>query len=146
MDRRAFLGALASGLFAAPFAAEAQQSKVVKIGVLHISAERDAPAFPPFRARMRELGYVEGQNLVLEYRWPRDRPENLQRLAEELVHAKVDVIVAGDPTTAVAAPRATTEIPIVVAVLAIDPVAAGLVASLARPGGNLTGLSLPLPR
>lgn len=133
---------LAVVLLGAQFPTHAQPPKVAKIGILHLLGPTDSPAFPAFRQRLYELGYVEGRNVVLEYRWPHQRPERLPAVAAELVQSKVDVIVAADPTTAVAAKQATTEIPIVVAVLAIDPVAAGLVTSLARPGGNLTGLSL----
>jgi putative tryptophan/tyrosine transport system substrate-binding protein len=144
MDRRRFLLTMLGGTLAAPPAAPAQPRRAI-IGVLHVSAVADAPAFPAFRDGLRDLGYVEGKNVVLDYRWPHDRPEQLSSLAAALVQSKVDIIVAGDPTTALAAKRATTEIPIVVAVLAIDPVKAGLVTSLARPGGNLTGLTALAP-
>ncbi len=137
-----FTAILAVVLLGAWFTAQAQPAKVAKIGLLHVFGPAESPSVPAFRQRLSELGYVEGRNLVLEYRWPHQQPERLPALAAELVQLKVDVIVAADPTAAVAAKRATTEIPIVVAVLAIDPVAAGLVKSLARPGGNLTGLSL----
>src|SRR5262245_28156120 len=133
---------LAISLLGSPFAAHAQPSKAVKIGILHLlGPTTDSPTVPAFRQRLHELGCVEGRNLVVEYRWPQ-QAERQPALAAELVGAKVDVIVAADPSAAVAAKQATTEIPIVVAVLAVDPVAAGLVTSLARPGGNLTGLSL----
>ena len=144
MDRRRFLLTSVPGVLAVPVAARAQPRRAI-IGVLHVSAMADAPAFPAFRDGLRDLGYVEGKNVVLDYRWPHDRPEQLSSLAAALVQSKVDIIVAGDPTTALAAKRATTEIPIVVAVLAIDPVTAGLVTSLARPGGNLTGLTALAP-
>ena len=95
-----------------------------------------------FLLALRELGYVEGQNVAVEYRWAEGKNERLSRLAAELVHAKVDVIVAtGGVPPAQAAQRATRTIPIVVAG-AVDPVGAGLVASLARPGGNITGSTL----
>jgi putative ABC transport system substrate-binding protein len=145
MDCRRFLLTSLAGVLAAPLAAPAQSRRAI-IGVLYVSAAADAPAFPAFRDGLRDLGYVEGKNIVLGYRWPHDRPEQLSSLAAALVQSKVDIIVAGDPTTALAAKRATTEIPIVVAVLAaIDPVKAGLVTSLARPGGNLTGLTALAP-
>jgi putative ABC transport system substrate-binding protein len=136
---------LAIALLGSRFAAHAQSPKVAKIGILHLLGPTDSPSVPAFRQRLHELGYVEGRNLVVEYRWPYQQAERLPALAAELVGAKVDVIVAADPSAAVAAKQATTEIPIVVAVLAVDPVAAGLVTSLARPGGNLTGLSLLAP-
>jgi len=96
-----------------------------------------------FADTLRELGYVEGKNLVLEYRWAEGKRENLARMAADLVEQKVDVIVASSQGPALAAKRATTTIPIVM-VNATDPVEVGLVASLARPGGNVTGLSQQL--
>jgi putative ABC transport system substrate-binding protein len=145
MTRRTFLCGLTLGPLLRPLAGQAQSPKTVKIGILHRLGPTESPSVPAFRERLAELGYIEGRNLILEYRWTHEGPERLPALAAELVQLKVDVIVAADPTTAVAAKRATSDIPIVVAVLALDPVAAGLVTSLARPGGNLTGLSLLAP-
>ena len=140
--RRAFIGTLAGSLLAVPLAAEAQApAKVPRIGFLSARPPTDNPYFiESFRQGLRELGYVEGQNIAIEYRFAEGRPERLLALAAELVLLKVDVIVTGGPPAPEAAKQATGTIPIVFAVAA-DPVAAGLVASLARPGGNVTGLA-----
>ncbi len=142
--RREFMCTLA-GLLTAPLAADAQQAvKVARIGYLAGSLA----AFPQLREAfiqgLRDLGYVEGRNLVIEYRSPEGKPERLPALAAELVALKVDVIVAAGTPQPLAAKQATRTIPIVFAG-ASDPVASGLVTSLARPGGNVTGLSLLLP-
>src|SRR5713226_8844655 len=134
-----------AGLLTAPLAADAQQAvKVARIGYLAGSLA----AFPQLREAfiqgLRDLGYVEGRNLVIEYRSPEGKPERLPALAAELVALKVDVIVAAGTPQPLAAKQATRTIPIVFAG-ASDPVASGLVTSLARPGGNVTGLSLLLP-
>jgi putative ABC transport system substrate-binding protein len=136
---------LAGGLLVAPLAAKAQPAaKVARIGYLAGSLA----AFPQLREAfiqgLRDLGYVEGRNLVIEYRSPEGKPERLPALAAELVALKVDVIVAAGTPQPLAAKQATRTIPIVFAG-ASDPVASGLVTSLARPGGNVTGLSLLLP-
>jgi putative ABC transport system substrate-binding protein len=133
---------LVLGLLAAPFAAEAQQpAKVPRIGYLSVLSPTDNPhLLEAFRQGLRELGYVEGQNIAIEYRFAEGRPERLPALAAELVRLKVDVIVTAAPPAPEAAKQATSTIPIVVANTG-DPVAEGLVASLARPGGNITGLS-----
>ena len=130
-------------LCVAPLAPEAQQpTHVHRIGLL--AATAPAPERPrsleAFLEGMRALGYVEGQNLVMEYRWAEGQYERLPDLAAELVHLKVDVLVVPTTPAALAAKHATTTIPIVMAAVH-DPVGSGLVASLARPGGNLTGLS-----
>jgi putative ABC transport system substrate-binding protein len=96
------------------------------------------PNIEAFRQALRELGYVEGQNVVFEYRWEGGKPERLSELAAELVRLKVDVLLASGTAAALAARKATTELPIVFAAVA-DPVGSGLVASLARPGSNVTG-------
>jgi ABC-type uncharacterized transport system substrate-binding protein len=93
-----------------------------------------------FRQEMRKLGWIEGKNIAIEYRFAEQKLDRLPQLAAELVHLKVDLIVVSGTPPAVAAKKATTTIPIVMAASA-DPVGAGLVASLARPGGNITGLS-----
>jgi putative ABC transport system substrate-binding protein len=142
VDRRTFLGALASGLLAAPLAAQAQQpGKVYRIGML----ERTSPAtnaanFEAFRRGLRELGYVEGKNLVIEYRSADGRDERFAGLATELVRLNVDLILTRGTPAALAAKNATGTIPVVITGLA-DPVGQGIVASLARPGGNITGVS-----
>jgi len=139
MDRRAFLSTLAGGLLAAPLAAEAQEAgKVARIGVLN-SGSPPAPFVESFKQGLRELGYVEGRNISIEYRWGEGRDERLPGLAADLVRLKVDVIVASSQA-ALAAKQATTAIPIVMPIIT-DPVRLGLVASLARPAGNATGFA-----
>jgi len=126
---------------AAPLAAEAQTAaKVWRIGLIVV-----APASPleALAQGLRELGYVEGQNLIIERRYSEGRAERFSEFAAELVRAKVDLIIV-NTTAAIAAKKATTTIPIVFPT-AIDPVAAGVVASLAWPGGNVTGLSMLTP-
>ena len=126
--------------------AEAQQTgKVARIGFLDAStASGSAVLVEAFRQELSKLGWVEGKNITIEYRFADQKPERLPELAADLVRLKVDVIVVGAGTPALAAKNATTTIPIVMAV-AGDPVGAGLVASLARPGGNVTGLSALSP-
>ena len=140
MDRRAFIGRVAGGVLAAPLAAFAQQAgKIARIGFLGAtSASGYAKQLDGFRLGLRDFGYMEGKNIVLEYRWAEGNYAQLAELAAELVHSKVDVIVThGTPGTR-AAKGATTTIPIVMAVSG-DAVATGLVVSLPRPGGNITG-------
>jgi putative ABC transport system substrate-binding protein len=144
--RREFIGTLAGTLVAAPLAAEAQQpSKVPRIGFLatHSPAET-ANHREAFRQGLRDLGYVEGRNIAIEYRWAEGRVERFPDFAVELVGLKVDVIVATSSPLALAAKNATRTIPIVFATAA-DPVGSGLVAGIAHPGGNVTGLSLLAP-
>ena len=140
---RAALGpVLALGLLAAPLVGEGQPpGKIYRIGVLiNGSASVSAKRTEALRQRLRDLGYVEGTNIALEYRWDEGKQDRLPELAAELVRGKVDVIVTHGAGGR-AAKRATTTIPIVVAIVA-DPIGTGLVASLARPGGNVTGLSI----
>jgi ABC-type uncharacterized transport system substrate-binding protein len=142
MDRRAFLGTLAGGLLAAPLAVEAQPpGKVRRIGYFDGASPSTNPELnDAFRGQMRQIGYVEGQNLVIEYRWADGQYDRLPDLAADLVRLRVEVIVTvGDPVIQ-AAKKATTTIPIVMASVG-DPVGRGFVASLARPGGNITGVS-----
>jgi putative ABC transport system substrate-binding protein len=136
------IGLLALALLAAPLAAAAQQPpKVLRVGFLLAVSPTDNPHLrEAFRQGLRELGYVDGQNIAIEYRFAEHRPERLPGLAAELVRLKVDIIVTGAPPAPEAAKQATSTIPIVVAVTG-DLVAEGLVASLARPGGNITGLA-----
>jgi len=133
---------LALGILATPIAAEAQvPAKVPRIGFLaSYSPTNNAHFLEAFRQGLRELGYVDGQNIAIEYRFAEGRPERLPALAAELVRLKVDVIVTGGPPAPEATKQATSTIPIVFAVTG-DPVAEGLVASIARPGGNITGLA-----
>jgi putative ABC transport system substrate-binding protein len=142
VDRRAFLGALAGGLLAAPLAAEGQQSgKVYRVGLLEVvPAASNATNLAAFRQGLKELGYAEGQDLVIEYRSADGRPERFPALAEELVRLKVDLIVTRGTPAALAAKQATATIPIVMASSG-DPLTTGLVASVAHPGANVTGLS-----
>jgi ABC-type uncharacterized transport system substrate-binding protein len=141
MDRRAFIRSLAGGLLAAPLAADAQQArKVPRIGWLPVNLAAAPHNLEPFRQGLRDLGYVEGRDLVIETRDAEAKLERLPALAAELVALKVDVIVAPGTPQALAAKKATRTIPIVF-VGAADPVADGLVTSLARPGGNATGSS-----
>ena len=143
MNRRAFLSALSGGLLATPLAAGAQQAgKIFRIGYLALN--RTPHLQEAFRQELRDLGYVEGRNLVIEDRDAERKRERLPALAAELVALKVDVIVASGTPAALAAKQATRTLPIVVTSIA-DPVTSGLVTSLARPGGNLTGFSVLAP-
>jgi putative ABC transport system substrate-binding protein len=122
-----------------------QPARILRIGILiPASASFFLPRVEVFRQRLRELGYVEGKNIVIEYRYADGKPERLPDLAAELVRLKVDVIVTSSPSATLAAKKASGTIPIVIA-SAGDPVGTGLVSSLARPGGNITGLSLMAP-
>jgi len=140
--RREFIGTLAGGLLAAPLAAEAQQGKRVwRIGDLTLgSAEREKSWLASFRQGLRELGYVEGESIVIEQLYAEGRAERLPELTKELIHLKLDVLVAGGDAAALAAKQATSSVPVVFVTVA-DPVRLGIVVSLARPGGNVTGLS-----
>jgi putative ABC transport system substrate-binding protein len=144
VHRRDFLIA-AGALLAAPLAAEAQQAaKVARIGYLSTNLAASPNRPEAFRQGLRDLGYVEGRNLVIEYRYAEGKVEQLPALAAELVALKVDVIVASGTLAALAAKQATSTLPIVFSP-AGDPVGSGLVTSLARPGGNVTGLSAFAP-
>jgi putative ABC transport system substrate-binding protein len=143
-----FTTALTLGTLSAQLAAHAQQpAKVRRIGFLSpssLSDPRTQRFFEAFRQGLRELGHVEGQNIAIESRWAETKYERLPGLAAELVRLKVDVIVTYAPPAIQAAKEATGTIPIVMGGI-IDPIATGFVASLARPGGNITGLSLMAP-
>lgn len=134
--------ALVLALLAGALSAEAQPArKVYRIGFLWDSPAVFPDAIEAFRQGLRELGYVEGRNITIEYRWAEGKPERMRELAEELVRLKVDVIMAPSSIYTAAAKRATATIPIVFMSHA-DPLGSGHVASLARPGGNATGLTI----
>jgi putative ABC transport system substrate-binding protein len=140
MDRRTFIGGVASGLLAAPLAARAQQAgKVYRIGILEaIPVAQNAANLEALRKGLRELGYVEGRNLIIEYRSADGRAERFPDLASELVLLKVDLLVTRGTPAAKAAKNATGTIPVVMATMG-DPRA--IVASFAHPGGNITGVT-----
>jgi putative tryptophan/tyrosine transport system substrate-binding protein len=140
IDRRTFVSLISAGLAIAPLAGRAQRpAPVLRIGVLSPFAPSDAaPWHEAFRQGLRELGWIEGKNVSIEYRYAQG-PADLPVLAAELVRLKVDVIVTS-ATGTLPAKEATRTIPIVMASNA-DPVVMGMVGSLARPGGNVTGLS-----
>src|SRR5262247_3169238 len=134
---------LTFSLLAAPLAADAQQTgKVPRIGFLSLTSRSDRPhLLDAFRQSLRELGWVEGQNIIIDYRYAEGRIDRLPDLAAELVRLKVDLVIASAGTqVATAAKNATETIPIVM-IAVRDPVGTGLIASLARPGGNVTGVS-----
>jgi putative tryptophan/tyrosine transport system substrate-binding protein len=136
---------LALSLLIAPLAAQAQHARVYRIGFISsASSAAMAARDEAFRQGLHALGYVVGQNLTIEYRWADGKPERLPEFAAELVDLKLDVLVTHGGVATRAAQHASTTIPIVIAA-ADDPLAAGFVASLARPGGNITGLSLMTP-
>jgi putative ABC transport system substrate-binding protein len=145
IDRRAFISGLAGAAVLSPVAASAQRpAKARRIGVLMTTSPvAAAHIVAAFADGLKQLGHVDGKNVVIEYRWAEGRRERFAEMAADLVRQQVDVIVASSQAPALAAKRATTTIPIVM-VNATDPVEAGLVASLARPGGNVTGLSQQL--
>ena len=149
--RRKLVVALGAGAFTAPFSARAQQpntpagaaGKIWRVGFLASPGrpvDLDAHYYGAFKHGMRELGYVEGKNLIIEWRWAGGEVKRLDALAAELVQLKLDLIATAGNDAAIAAQKATGTIPIVMGSSA-DPVDTGLVASFARPGGNMTGLS-----
>jgi len=144
IDRRTFLACTGAVLLAAPLAAEAQQAgRVWRIGMLLAS---DSPTLnvEAFRQELRKLGYVEGRNILIEYRWHEGKVDRLPALADELVNLKPDLILVAGVQPTLALKAATTTVPIVFAGTA-DPVGMGLVSSLAHPGGNLTGFATLVP-
>src|SRR5215510_1397363 len=142
MRRREFTKAIAGSLVAWPFAAHAQFRKLPTIGFLGATSAAAAWDWSAsFVQRLRELGWIEGQTVTIEYRWAEGREARFGEIATEFVRLRVDVIVTYGTPTAAAAKKVTTAVPIVFAA-AGDPVGTGLVASLARPGGNITGLSI----
>jgi len=145
ITRRAFVGSLTGGLLAAPLAAEAQQpNRGRQLGLLLPYIESDSQAqarVTAFRAALHERGWTDGRNVQFEFRYTEGQSERLPSLAADLVQNHVDVIVTAGTESTDAARRATKSIPIVMAAVG-DPIAAGFIASLARPGGNVTGASL----
>jgi putative ABC transport system substrate-binding protein len=131
-----FFGAMSLAL---SFSADAQQpKKVPRIG--YLAADPQGPTLEAFRQGLRDLGYIERQSIIIEWRFAEDKPDRFPELAAELVGLKLDVIVAGNSLAVAALKRATTTVPIVMATYTGDPVADGTVASFSRPGGNITGL------
>jgi putative tryptophan/tyrosine transport system substrate-binding protein len=141
IERRKFLATLVGAAVAWPLAALAQQAALPVVGYLNFgSPESDAPRLTGLRRGLNQSGYVEGRNVVIEYRWAGNQADRLPALADDLVQLRVAVIVSPGLVATLAAKAATTSIPIVFNV-GVDPVQLGLVASLNRPGGNLTGLN-----
>ena len=139
------LVALTLAILVVPLASQAQPpAKVARIGYLSAVGGAESPPAEAFRQGLRELGYVEGHNIAIEFRTAEGKNDRLPALAAELLQLPVDLLVARSTLAARAAKNATTTVPIVMVVDA-DPVATGLVASLARPGGNLTGLTTVAP-
>src|SRR5215831_5561632 len=142
MRRREFIALVGGAVASWPFAVCAQQTgKVFRIGFLWDSPTVFPDAIEAFRQALHDLGYDDGRNIVIEYRWADGNPKRMRELAEELVRLKVDVIIAPSSIYTEAAKQATAAIPIIFMSHA-DPLGSGHVASLARPGGNITGLSL----
>ena len=140
MSGKIFVRLLPTLLLITVSLAQAQQAKKIpRIG--YLAADPQAPTREAFRQGLRDLGYVEGQNILIEWRYAEDKIDRFPELAAELVRLKVDVIVAANAAAVGALKQATTTIPIVVATYGGDLVADGIVASFARPGGNITGVT-----
>src|SRR5215211_2561703 len=141
MRRREFITLIGSAAATWPLAARAQKSgKIARIGMLTTANPRSAPFVQAFEQRLRDLGYIEGQNIVIDYRNAEGEVDRLPDLAADLISLDVNVIVtATDPATR-AAKGATTTIPILMVAINYDPIALGYIDSLARPGANVTGL------
>src|SRR5258708_38920989 len=144
MERRAFLTVLGAGVRCAPLPAEAQTAgRVIKLGILSTVNPRTPTFTEAMVKRLGELGHVEGQNLAIEFRNAQGDVTRLPALAAELVRLNVDVILASGPeVTLQAARKATATVPIVIVAVDFDPIARGYVATLAKPGGNVTGVVL----
>jgi len=145
MDRRAFIVTLSGGILAGPLAAEAQPAgKIPRLCFLELNAGLWRSVYSPFFQGLRDLGYVDGQTITIDYLSADGRVERFPTLAADCVRLKADIVVASTTLAAQAAKKATRTIPIVMHGLG-DPVAAGLVVSIARPGGNVTGVSMMSP-
>jgi putative ABC transport system substrate-binding protein len=145
VDRRRFLLTSVAGALAAPLAAEGQAVKVARVGILsssYLSVSPSEPIWRDFQEGLRDLGWTVGRDLVLERRYAEGQLDRLPALAQDLVRLNVDVIVTAGPHTIRPARDATRTIPIVMIAAGADPVREGLVASLARPGGNITGVTI----
>jgi putative ABC transport system substrate-binding protein len=145
MDRRVFLRSLAGGLLSAPLTTEAQPAGKApfRLGLVSAGAPRTSPHWIKFDRRLRELGHVEGQTILTEFRNAEAQAERFRQIMQELVRLNVDVIVAPGPEVSLrAAKEATASIPIVTVAIDYDPIASGLVGGLARQGGNVTGVFL----
>jgi putative tryptophan/tyrosine transport system substrate-binding protein len=144
MKRRSVIAAGLAGLISVPVRSFAQKpsAKIPRVGILTPADSERTPIFDAFRAGLHDLGYVEGRNIILEFRLARGDSSLLARLAAELVGMPVDVIVTDDDPALTGARDATRDIPIVIGATAIDPVLSGLVPSLSHPGGNITGFTL----
>ena len=141
VDRRAFIGTLAGGLLAAPLAAEAQQTaKGATVGILSTGNPRSAEIYQALEQRLRDLGYVDGEHLAIEFRNAEGRTERLHRIAAELARLNLDVIVVATEPGTRALAEANANIPIVLVSVNFDPVKLGFVRSLANPGANITGV------
>ena len=144
MNKKVTCLAFSAMLLALSLSAEAQQAKVHRLGVLRHDRpgdERGAP-YDAYHQTLSELGWTEGKNITIEYRWAEGKAERLPELAAELVRSKVDIIVANAVQAALAAKNATKTIPIIMVGVGVDPVELGLIESLARPGGTITGLTV----
>jgi ABC-type uncharacterized transport system substrate-binding protein len=142
MDRRVFIGTLTGGLLAAPLAAEAQPAtRPARVGYLAGTPLSDPH---PLAEGLRALGWIEGRNVIIEWRYTEGNAERAPELAAELVRLKLDVIVASSPPMLRSVQRATSSIPVVMIAVS-DPVGMGFIASLARPGGNITGVTSAIP-
>ena len=142
MNRRELIGLICGSGAVWPLAARAQQAKLSTIGFLGATTPSGASQWvTAFVQRLRELGWVEGRNIAIEYRWAEGRNQRVAEFAAEFVRLGVDIIVTWGTAPALTAKQTTSVVPIIFAVAA-DPLGSGLVASLSRPGGNVTGLSL----
>ena len=141
MTRREFITLLGGGAAAWPLAARAQRpGKIARLGYLSTANPRSVAFFRAFEERLRDLGYIEGQNILVEYRNAEGNVDRLPDLAADLVRLDVNVIVTATAPATRAAIRATTTIPILMVAINYDPIALGYIDSLARPGANVTGL------